>query len=51
MSDTLYVDVEYDHEHNVNEWNVDFETATTEYDYDISAVDGSILKSSNEPRG
>lgn len=50
-ADTLYVDVEYDHEHNVNEWNVDFETATTEYDYDISAVDGSILKSSNEPRG
>lgn len=49
--DTLYVDVEYDREGTGNEWSVDFETTTTEYDYEISAADGSILKSSNEPRG
>lgn len=49
-ADTLYVDVEYDREGTGNEWSVDFETATTEYDYEISAADGSILKSSNESR-
>lgn len=49
-ADTLYIDIEYDREEKGNEWNVDFETTTTEYDYEISATDGRILKSSQEPR-
>lgn len=49
-ADTYYVDVDYEREEHGNEWSVDFETATTEYDYSISATDGSILEAANEQR-
>lgn len=49
-ADTYYVDVDYEREEHGNEWSVDFETATTEYDYSISAADGSILEAANEQR-
>lgn len=49
-ADTYYVDVDYEREEHGNEWRVDFETATTEYDYSISAADGSILEAANEQR-
>lgn len=47
-ADVLYVDVEYDRDNGHNEWSVDFATQDTEYDYEINAADGSILKSEKE---
>ena len=49
-ADVIHLQTEYEHEATGNEWNVEFETATTDYDYDISATDGRIVQSSNEPR-
>ena len=47
-ADVLYVNVEYDRDNGHNEWSVDFATQDTEYDYEINAADGSILKSEKE---
>lgn len=47
-ADVLYVNVEYDRDNIHNEWSVDFATQDTEYDYEINAADGSILKSEKE---
>lgn len=48
-ADALYMDVSYDYDDGRSEWSVDFATQTTEYDYEIAAADGSILKSEQEP--
>lgn len=47
-ADVLYANVEYDRDNGHNEWSVDFATQDTEYDYEINAADGSILKSEKE---
>lgn len=47
-TDVLYINVEYDRDNGHNEWSVDFATQDTEYDYEINAADGSILKSEKE---
>lgn len=47
-ADVLYANVEYDRDNGHNEWSVDFATQNTEYDYEINAADGSILKSEKE---
>ena len=47
-ADVLYANVEYDRDNGHNEWIVDFATQDTEYDYEINAADGSILKSEKE---
>lgn len=47
-TDVLYANVEYDRDNGHNEWSVDFATQDTEYDYEINAADGSILKSEKE---
>lgn len=47
-TDVLYVNVEYDRDNGRTEWSVDFATQDTEYDYEINAADGSILKSEKE---
>ena len=48
-ADALYIDIDYDRDDGVNEWSVDFATQDTEYDYEIAAADGSIMKSEREP--
>lgn len=50
-ADVLYIDVEYDRDDGRSEWAIDFTTEASEYDYEIAAADGSILKSENEARG
>ena len=47
-ADVLYVNVEYDRDDGRTEWSVDFSTQTTEYDYEINAADGSIIKAETE---
>ena len=47
-ADVLYANVEYDRDNGHNEWSVDFATQDTEYNYEINAADGSILKSEKE---
>lgn len=47
-TDVLYINVEYDRDNGHNEWSVDFSTQTTEYDYEINAADGSIIKAETE---
>lgn len=47
-ADVLYVNVEYDRDNGHNEWSVDFATQDTEYDYEINAADGSIIKAETE---
>lgn len=48
-TDVLYIDIDYDHDDGRTEWSVSFATQSTEYDYEIAAADGSILKSEQEP--
>ncbi|MDO4281935.1 MAG: PepSY domain-containing protein [Peptococcaceae bacterium] len=48
---TLFMDVDFDQEGSQSVWSVEFDTDTTEYDYEISAQDGSIVQAQNEPRG
>lgn len=48
-ADAIYMDVTYDYDDGRTEWSVDFATSTTEYDYEINAADGSIMKSEQEP--
>ena len=48
-ADALYVNIEYDRDDGRTEWSVDFATQDTEYDYEIAAADGSIIKSEREP--
>lgn len=47
-ADALYINIEYDHDDNRNEWSVDFASQDTEYDYEINAADGSVLKAEKE---
>lgn len=47
-TDVLYINVEYDRDNGHNEWSVDFSTQTTEYDYEINAANGSIIKAETE---
>lgn len=47
-ADALYIDIEYDRDDGRTEWNVDFATQDTEYDYEINAADGSVLKAEKE---
>lgn len=48
QTDALYINIEYDRDDNRNEWSVDFATQDTEYDYEINAADGSVLKAEKE---
>ena len=47
-ADALYVDIEYDRDDGRTEWSVDFATQDSEYDYEIAAADGTIIKSERE---
>ena len=47
-ADVIYTDVSYDYDDGRTEWSVDFATSSHEYDYEIAASDGSILKSEKE---
>ena len=49
-SDVDDIDIELERRQNGNpRYEVDFETASTEYEYDIDAVTGEILRSRDEP--
>lgn len=47
-ADALYIDIDYDRDDGRTEWSVDFATQDTEYDYEIAAADGTVLKSERE---
>mgnify|MGYP004675318043 FL=1 len=44
-ADTTHIDIDKDRERGLDVWNVEFSTATQEYDYDISITDGAIIYS------
>ena len=48
-ADVSFTKTKLDRDDGVNEWSVDFATQDTEYDYEIAAADGSIMKSEREP--
>ena len=50
-SDVLFVEVDFDSEHGVMVYEVEFYAGTTEYEYDINALTGEVVKYEQEKTG
>lgn len=50
-ADVIYVEVDFDSEHGVMVYEVEFYVGTTEYEYDINALTGEVVKYEQEKTG
>ena len=50
-ADVMYVEVDFDSEHGVMVYEVEFYAGTTEYEYDINALTGEVVKFEQEQTG
>lgn len=50
-ADVMYAEVDFDSEHGVMVYEVEFYAGTTEYEYDINALTGEVVKFEQEQTG